>query len=71
MRIIRLIAGVYFAINAFKTHDTISGVISVFLLFQAITNTGCCGVGGCSTTPIKSEKNNSEEIEFEEIKQKT
>ncbi len=71
MRIIRLVAGVYFAINAIKTHDTISGVIAVFLLFQAITNTGCCGVSGCSTSPVKSDTNNSTEIEFEEIKQKS
>ncbi|MBI5538468.1 MAG: hypothetical protein HY951_00280 [Bacteroidia bacterium] len=69
MRILRLGTGIFFAINAIKTHDSISGIISVFLLFQALTNTGCCGVNGCSTIPnAKKDTDNSKEIEYEEIK---
>lgn len=68
MRILRLGTGIFFAINAIKTHDSISGIISAFLLFQAITNTGCCGATGCSTPTAKKNTENSKEIEYEEIK---
>jgi hypothetical protein len=70
MRWLRLGLGIFIAIQAIQTHDTLSGFIAAFFLFQAVTNTGCWGVGGCAV-PIN--KNNSSEIQdvvFEEIKSK-
>ena len=68
MRILRLGLGIYIAIQAVENQSMISAIFAVFFLFQALTNTGCCGSNGCAV-PIK--KNNSvktEEIEFEEVK---
>lgn len=68
MRILRLALGIYIAVQAIETQSLFSGVVALFFIFQAVTNTGCCGSNGCSV-PIK--KNNSdkiEEVEYEEIK---
>lgn len=43
MRVFRLGLGIFLGIQAFKTHDAFSGVIAAFFIFQASTNTGCCG----------------------------
>lgn len=67
MRWLRLGLGIFIAIQAIQNHDTLSGFIAAFFLFQAATNTGCCGSNGCAV-PIK--KTNIEEIEFEEVKTK-
>lgn len=70
MRWIRLAAGLFFAVQAVQLHDTIAGLVSTILLVQALTNTGCCGVSGC-TVPTSTKKSNLiEEVEYEEIKQK-
>jgi hypothetical protein len=37
-------------------------------LFQAITNTGCCGSNGCAVPTKKSKTDTVEEVEYEEIK---
>lgn len=68
MRILRLGLGIYISVQAVETQSILSGIFAAFFLFQAITNTGCCGSNGCAV-PIK--KNNSdkiEEVEYEEIK---
>jgi hypothetical protein len=68
MRILRLGVGIYIAVQAVETQSIVSGIFASFFLFQAITNTGCCGSNGCAV-PIK--KNNSdkiEEVEYEEVK---
>ena len=43
MRWLRLSLGVFIGVQAFQTHDLLSGAIALFFLFQAVTNTGCCG----------------------------
>ena len=68
MRLLRLGLGVFIAIQAYKMHDSFSGVIAAFFLFQAITNTGCCGSGGCSVPTPKSNSDKIEDVEFEEVK---
>jgi len=68
MRVLRLGLGVFIAVQAVKTHDTFSGLIATFFLFQAVTNTGCCGSQGCSTSVQKNSSDKMEDIEFEEIK---
>jgi hypothetical protein len=68
VRWIRLIAGVFLLFQAIQLHDSIAGFISILLLFQAITNTGCCGVDGCSVPVSKNAEPSTHEVEYEEIK---
>ena len=65
---LRLGLGIYIAIQAVETLSIVSGVVAVFFLFQAITNTGCCGSNGCALPTNKSNSNKTEEVKFEEIK---
>ena len=68
MRIIRLGLGIYIAIHAVKTISILSGFFAAFFIFQAITNTGCCGTKGCSIPLKKNNSDSIEEVEYEEIK---
>ena len=68
MRLLRLVLGVFIAVQAVKMHDTFSGVIAAFFLFQAVTNTGCCGAQGCSTSIPKNNANTIEDVAYEEVK---
>ena len=68
MRLLRLGLGIYIAVQAVETLSVFSGVVAAFFIFQAVTNTGCCGSNGCSVPTKKSNSDKTEEIEFEEIK---
>ncbi len=70
MRIIRLAAGLFLAVQAVQLHDVLAGFISAILLFQAFTNTGCCGVSGCAVPSSTKTSNPDQEIQYEEIKGK-
>ncbi|MEO6301713.1 MAG: hypothetical protein ABIP51_00945 [Bacteroidia bacterium] len=67
MRVFRLGLGIFIAIEAIKTQDLFSGLIAAFFLFQAVTNTGCCGSQGCTTSLPKSNSNKTEDVAFEEV----
>ena len=67
MRWLRLGLGIFVAVQAVQSHDTLSGLIAFFFLYQAATNTGCCGSGEC-VVPVTSEKmNQSKAVVFEEV----
>lgn len=68
IRLIRLGLGVFIAFQAVKMHDAFSGFIAAFLLFQALTNTGCCGSQHCSVPVRKNSSDHIEDVEFEEVK---
>jgi hypothetical protein len=68
MRVVRLGLGVFVGVQAFQLHDMPLGFMALFLLFQAVTNTGCGSVNGCAAPTSKSFKNSTEDIKFEEIK---
>lgn len=70
MRWLRLGFGVFIAIQAIQTHDALSGLIAAFFLFQAATNTGCCGANGCAVPTTKKNPDKIEEVEFEKLKTK-
>jgi len=70
MRWIRLIVGIFLAVQAIQMHDAVAGFISVIFLFQAFTNTGCCGVSGCAVPMNTKNKDHIEEVEYEEVKEK-
>ncbi|MEO8759306.1 MAG: hypothetical protein ABI448_00320 [Bacteroidia bacterium] len=68
MRVLRLGFGIFIAYQALVTHDAFSGLIAAFFLFQAVTNTGCCGSQGCSTSIPKNNVDKIEDVEFVEVK---
>jgi hypothetical protein len=68
MRLLRLFLGIVIAVQAVESRDAIPAIVASFLLFQAITNTGCCGMNSCASTPSKSTQGAVEEVEYEEIK---
>lgn len=68
MRILRLALGIYVSVQAVETQSTISMIFAVFLLFQAFSNTGCCGSNGCAVPIKKNNSSKTEEIEYEEVK---
>jgi len=68
MRWVRFGFGLFLAVQAFQLHDIFASIVSAFFLFQAATNTGCCGVTGCSATPPKKDVTTlDEEVQFEEV----
>lgn len=70
MRFVRLGLGVYIGMQAFETQSILSGLLAAFLLYQVVTNTGCCGANGCAIPTKKSNTDTVEDVEFEEIKSK-
>lgn len=70
MRLLRLGLGIYIAVQAVQTLSVLSGVIALFFIYQALTNTACCGSNGCAVPIKKSSSDAIEEVEFEEIKSK-
>ncbi|MGV3639518.1 MAG: hypothetical protein ACO1NZ_03295 [Adhaeribacter sp.] len=51
MRVARLVIGMLIAVQAFQMQSPLIAFFSAFFLFQALTNTGCCGASGCSVKP--------------------
>jgi hypothetical protein len=70
MRVIRLGAGIFLAVQAVQMHDTIAGFVSAILLFQAFTNTGCCGTSGCAVPTNSKNTDAAQQVEYEEVKEK-
>ena len=62
------------ALHTFKpmTYDfrLLTHTISIFFLFQAVTNTGCCGANQCNIPDQINSSHQEEKIIFEEIKNK-
>jgi len=69
-RLIRLGLGLFIAIQAIRTHDSFSGLLAAFLLFQALSNKGCCGANGCTVSTTTSKQDRNADVEFEEVKGK-
>ena len=70
MRGLRLVLGVIFLMQAIEMRDIITGLIATFFLFQAVTNTGCCGTNGCAVPVNKTKVDDIQDITFEEVKSK-
>lgn len=68
MRWTRLAIAVLAAIQAISMKNAGVGIIAAFFLFQAITNTGCCGVGGCAVPKQKKVNDEMDNISYKEIK---
>lgn len=63
MRILRLALGIFIAVQAIETQSMLSAIFAVFILFQAFTNTGCCGSNSCAVPIKKNNSSKTEEIE--------
>jgi hypothetical protein len=68
MRWFRLAIGIYAVGQAILMHDSMIGFLGAFFLFQAVTNTGCCGTQACAAPNAKRKTEAEETIQFEEIK---
>jgi hypothetical protein len=69
MRWIRLLFGVLIGAQALVVKDGWMGLLSVFFLFQAFSNTGCCGTTSCAPSyKNNTKKQTTDEIIYEEIK---
>jgi len=68
MRFLRLGIGIYIAVQAIETQSVFSGIVAVFFIYQAVTNSGCCGTNGCAVPIKKSNPDKTEDVDFEEIK---
>jgi len=68
MRILRLGLGIYISVQAVENQSMTSMIFAVFFLFQAFSNTGCCGSNGCAVPIKKNNSGKTEEIEYEEVK---
>ena len=68
IRWLRLGFGLFVAAQAIQLHDAFTGLIATFFLFQAATNTGCCGAGGCAVPSSNQAVTKTDEVKFEEIK---
>jgi hypothetical protein len=67
IRGLRLLIGAYFAVQTFETHEIFSGIIAAFFLYQAITNTGCCGTNACAVPDAKNDTDKLNEVELIEV----
>ena len=73
MRIMRLGIGIMLLVMGIQSRDWVMGLFSVFFLYQAVTDTGCCGTAGCNTPRDRIRVSNKDTdltniIEYEEIK---
>ncbi|HSZ24508.1 MAG TPA: hypothetical protein VK766_02260 [Cytophagaceae bacterium] len=58
MRWLRLVVGIIILIQAFQLQSMLYGILAVFFLFQAATNSGCCGAKGCAIPSQKNDRKN-------------
>ncbi len=72
MRLFRLTLGIFAGVQAVMASDLILGVFSGILLYQAVLNTGCCGVYGCDTNQVYNKQSSDpatlEDVTFKEVK---
>lgn len=55
MRVFRLILGLLVLIQSLFIGDYLFSAFGAFFIFQALTNTGCCGASGCSIDPSSNK----------------
>ena len=60
MRVLRLMMGLVIAYQAFSSQIGLMGLLAAFFIFQALSNTGCCGSSGCAVLPPNKTRNSVE-----------
>lgn len=67
MRWVILVVSLILGYNYMVHGAAVSGVLSLFLLFQSVTNTGCL-LGQCTPRMnMKTDDHSTEDVTFEEI----
>lgn len=66
MRWVALAFGLFLGYNWLFNSATVSGILSLFFLFQAVTNTGCLA-GRCHVPSAPADELNTTEVQYEEI----
>ena len=57
MRISRAAIGIMMLVMGIQNKDWAIGLFSIFFLYQAVTDTGCCGSRECYIPPGKKDTN--------------
>lgn len=68
MRWLRLGLGLYLLWQLTLRPDIFTGLVAAFFLFQALTNTGCCGASGCAVPEKRKAASEGEDVKYEEVK---
>lgn len=68
MRWFRLGFGILLGVQAVSLQDSFAGIVAVFFLFQAFTNTGCCGSEGCALPAARTDDRVMENRSGNEVK---
>jgi len=68
MRLIRLGLGLFVGYNAWQESSGLVGLLAGVLIFQALSNTGCCGSGGCNLPAKPARQDQLEKIVYTEVK---
>jgi hypothetical protein len=66
MRWFRLAIGIFIAFQAFQQHSELMWLLSALFIFQALSNTGCCGASGCAVPTRKTKSEKVKDVEFVE-----
>lgn len=66
-RILRTALGLAAAVEAIRMHDWAIGLLGAILLYQGLTDIGCCSAAGCATAPTRNRQK-TQDITYEEIK---
>lgn len=70
LRIVRLVLGLALVIQAIQQQFWAAGLLGGLLVFQSLSNTGCCGPSGCRVPPARINKKNNnsvDPIEYKEV----
>lgn len=69
MRWVALSIGIFLAVMAVWYQDIVTGFLSAFFVFQAVTNTGCMVSQSCGVPQQKEiQPNTDSEINYTEVK---
>lgn len=67
MRLVRLGLGVFILVQAVMARDWSMGLLGSLFTIMPVFNIGCCGAGGCATTPPKKTSETTKDISYEEV----
>ncbi len=67
MRFLRLALGIAIIVQSVVAKDWTMGIVGALFTVMPVFNIGCCGAGGCATTPQKKTSETTKDITYEEV----
>ncbi|MEP7232760.1 MAG: hypothetical protein ABI691_21045 [Ginsengibacter sp.] len=67
MRFLRLALGIAIIVQSVVAKDWTMGIAGAVFTMMPVFNIGCCGSGGCATTPPKRSSETTKDITYEEV----